>query len=273
MAGYGGGELRALIFNGKNYEFWSMQMKTILKSHGVDAKKKEKEESSDAGEMTLTEVLMKDAKTLGLIQGAVSDAIFPLISHEDTSKGAWDILMQEFHDLDVIEVQEVVASLKSFELRLDRHSENKIERAFASLSVNPKLDKTTGNQSTKDQKNWKAKGNKWDNKSTYGPRNTCKHYGKLHLASVNLRASQSATTVTSLVILQETAIVRNQCDSSTMFYASNNSNTSVKGYEDNVTANVEIGTGQLVEVTGKGNLVVETKIARDTSRRLCWCLD
>ncbi|CAL2258981.1 unnamed protein product [Prunus armeniaca] len=243
--------------------------------------------------MTLTEVLMKDAKALGLIQGAVSDAIFPLISHEDTSKGAWNILMQEFHgnkqvrsvklqglrrefeytrmrddeslsvyltrlfdiinqmrsygeelsrqqvvqkvlislpsaydsicyviehskDLDVIEVQEVVASLKSFELRLDRHSENKTERAFASLSVNPKLDKTTRNQSTKDQKNWKAKGNKWDNKSTYGPRNTCKHYGKLHLASVNLRASQSATTVTSLVILQGTAIVRNQCDSSTI---------------------------------------------------------
>ncbi|CAL2269941.1 unnamed protein product [Prunus armeniaca] len=82
-----------------------------------------------------------------------------------------------------------------------------------------------------------------------------------------------------------------------MFYASNNSNTSVKGYEDvwyidsgcsnhmtgkedllvdidkNMTAKVEMGTGQLVEVNGKGNLVVETKIGRDTSRRLCWCLD
>ncbi|CAL8167158.1 unnamed protein product [Prunus armeniaca] len=77
-----------------------------------------------------------------------------------------------------------------------------------------------------------------------------------------------------------------------MFYASNNSNTSVKGYEDvwyidsgrsnhmtgkedllvgidkNVTEKVEMGTGQLVEVNGKGNLVVETKIGRDTSRRL-----
>ena len=40
---------------------------------------------------------MKDAKALALIQGAVSNAIFPRISHEDTSKGAWDILMQEFH--------------------------------------------------------------------------------------------------------------------------------------------------------------------------------
>ncbi|KAM1597455.1 hypothetical protein ACFX1Z_032352 [Malus domestica] len=165
---------------------------------------------------------MKDAKALGLIQGAVSDEIFPRIFHEETSKGAWDILQQEYHgdkqvrsvklqglrrefeytrmrddeslsvyltklfdltnqmrsygdelsrervvqkllislpsaydsicsviehskDLDVIEVQEVVASLKSFELRLDRHSEHKTEKAFASLNVNPKLAKFTGN--------------------------------------------------------------------------------------------------------------------------------
>ncbi|CAL2269942.1 unnamed protein product [Prunus armeniaca] len=93
MAGFGGGELRTPIFNGENYEFWSIRMKTIFKSHGLwefvekgvecsdsrgtDAKKKEKEESSDVGKMTLTEVLMKDAKALGLIQGVVSDAIFP----------------------------------------------------------------------------------------------------------------------------------------------------------------------------------------------------
>ncbi|KAI5336088.1 hypothetical protein L3X38_026222 [Prunus dulcis] len=199
MAGSGGGELRAPIFNGENYEFWSIRMKTIFKSHGLwefvekgaDAKKKEKEESRDAGKMTLTEVLRKDAKALGLIQGAVSNAIFPRISHEDTSKGAWDILMQEFHgdkqDLDVIEVQEVVTSLKSFELRLDRHTENKTERAFASLSVNPKSDKPTRNRSTKDQKNWKSKGNKWDNKSTDGPRNTCTHCGKLQFGECRFK--------------------------------------------------------------------------------------
>ncbi|CAL8168827.1 unnamed protein product [Prunus armeniaca] len=33
---------------------------------------------------------------LRLIQGSVSDEIFPRISHEETSKGAWDLLMQEF---------------------------------------------------------------------------------------------------------------------------------------------------------------------------------
>ncbi|KAI5332764.1 hypothetical protein L3X38_022893 [Prunus dulcis] len=269
-------------------------MKTIFKSHGLwefvekgaecsdskgagesDAKEKERKKSSDAGKMTLTEVLMKDAKALALMQGAVSNAIFPRICHEDTSKGAWDILMQEFHgdkqvrsvklqglrrefeytrmrdneslsvyltklfdiinqmrsygeelprqrvvqkvlislpsaydsicsviehskDLDVTEVQEVVASLKSSKLRLDRHSENKTERAFASLSVNPKSDKPTGNQSTKDQKNWKGKG-------------------------------------------REDLLV---------------------DIDKNVIAKVEMGTGHLVEVTGKENLVVETKVGK-----------
>ncbi|KAI5333493.1 hypothetical protein L3X38_023624 [Prunus dulcis] len=113
--GSGDGELGVPIFGGDNHEFWSIRMKTIFKSHGLwelvkkgiecldskgagefDAKKKEKEESSGAGKLTLTELLMKDAKALGLIQGAVSDEIFPRISHEETSKGAWDILMKEF---------------------------------------------------------------------------------------------------------------------------------------------------------------------------------
>ncbi|CAL8085516.1 unnamed protein product [Prunus armeniaca] len=114
MAGSCSGELRGPIFNGDNYEFWSIRMKIIFKSHGLwdlvekgfdstdlmkadesDAKKKEKEESSGAGKMTLIEVLMKDAEALGLIRGAVSYAIFPRISHEETSKGAWNILQQE----------------------------------------------------------------------------------------------------------------------------------------------------------------------------------
>ncbi|KAM1223481.1 hypothetical protein PS2_042180 [Malus domestica] len=216
MAGSGTAELRTPVFNGENYEFWSIRMKNILKSHGLwdlvengfDASnpKKEKKkiediEVTEVEKPTLAEILMKDARALGLIQGAVSDQIFPRIVNEETSKGAWDILKQEFRgdeqvrsvklqglrrefeytrmkdneslsvyltrlfdimnqmksygedlsrervvqkllislprsydpicsviehskDLETLEVQEVVASLKSFELRLDRHAEN-----------------------------------------------------------------------------------------------------------------------------------------------------
>ncbi|KAI5342098.1 hypothetical protein L3X38_009973 [Prunus dulcis] len=79
MAGSGGGELCAPIFNGENYEFWSIRMKAIFKSHGIwelvergiegsdskgadesDTKQKEKEESSGSGKMAIAEILMKD---------------------------------------------------------------------------------------------------------------------------------------------------------------------------------------------------------------------
>ncbi|KAI5355970.1 hypothetical protein L3X38_008865 [Prunus dulcis] len=85
MAGSGGGELRAPIFNDSKGADES------------DAKQKEKEESSGAGKMAIAEILMKDAKALGLIQGAVSEEIFPRISHEESSHRAWNILKQEFH--------------------------------------------------------------------------------------------------------------------------------------------------------------------------------
>ncbi|KAM2439776.1 hypothetical protein PS1_021203 [Malus domestica] len=282
MARSGTAELRTPVFNGENYEFWSIRIKTILKSHGLwdlvengfeasDPKKKKKKiekiEVTEVEKPTIAEILMKDARALGLIQGAVSDQIFPRIVNEETSKGAWDILKQEFRgdkqvrsvklqglrrefeytrmkdseslsvyltrlfdimnqmksygedlsrervvqkllislprsydpicsviehskDLETLEVQEVFASLKSFELRLDRHAENSTEQAFASLNVggkNPKGVGYSGNQ--KFQKNWKSKGKKWDNKPNFihkpnvssdGNKTACRHCDKLH---------------------------------------------------------------------------------------------
>ncbi|CAL8092088.1 unnamed protein product [Prunus armeniaca] len=97
-------------------------------------------------------------------------------------------VIEHSKDLDEIEVQEVVASLKSFELRLDRHSGDTTEKAFANLSVNPKSEKYSGNQSgSKDQTNWKTKGKKWDNKSTDRARNPCKHCGKLHFGECRFK--------------------------------------------------------------------------------------
>ncbi|KAI5314779.1 hypothetical protein L3X38_043955 [Prunus dulcis] len=364
-------------------------MKTIFKSHGLwdlvikgfdgtdlkksdesDDKKKETEESSGKG--MVAEVLMKDAKALGLIQGAVSEKIFPRISHEETSKGAWSILQQEFHgdkqvrsvklqglrrefeytrmkddesltayvtklfdlinqmrsygeelprerivqkllislpstydsicsviehsrDLNEIEVQEVVASLKSFELRLDRHSENRTEKAFASLSVDAKQTKT-GEQNSKQNKNWKSKGKKWDNKASEGTKTPCKHCGKLHFGECRFKGKPKCYNCDKLGHIakdcynkktpQQVNYATQVEAAPTMFYASNASGVGVTrdeeiwyldsgcsnhmtGKEDllvdidrNVTAKVEMGTRQLVEVTGKGTLVVETKAGK-----------
>ncbi|XP_050117697.1 uncharacterized protein LOC126595446 [Malus sylvestris] len=279
-----------------------------------DAKKKVKEESSDAA--TLTKKLMKDAKALGLIQGAVSDEIFPWISHKDTSKGAWDILMQEFHgnkqvrsvelqglrrefeytkmrddesllvyltklfnlinqmrsygeelsrerivlkmlislpstydsicsviehsrDIDVIEVQEVVDSLKSFAQRLGRHNENKTERAFASLIVNSKPANSFGNENNRYQKNWKPKFKKWDKKPTY------QFEKQIVAAEVDKKSIED------------------------VWYVDSGCSNHMTGKEDvlvdidkSITAKVEMGTGHLVNVIGKGSLMVNTKMER-----------
>ncbi|KAI5321249.1 hypothetical protein L3X38_030320 [Prunus dulcis] len=392
MAGSGGGELRAPIFNGENYEFWSIRMKTIFKSHGIwelvergiegsdskgadesDTKQKEKEESSGSGKMAIAEILMKDAKALGLIQGAVSEVIFPKISHEESSHGAWNILKQEFHgdkqvrsvklqglrrefeytrmredeslsayltklfdlinqmrgygeelsrerivqkmlisllpgydpicsviehsrDLDAIEVQEVVASLKSFDQRLERHHENKTEKAFASLSIDTKSAKATGNQNSKQQKNWKDKGKKWDNKPTDGTKTPCKHCGKLHYGECRFKGKPKCYNCDKLGHIakdsyskkpeqqQQLQFATQVTSSPTMFYANNATekrsmeevwyldsgcSNHMTGREDllididrNVTAKVAMGTGQLVDVIGKGSLMVETKMGR-----------
>ncbi|KAI5337779.1 hypothetical protein L3X38_017050 [Prunus dulcis] len=259
MAGSGGSDLRAPIFNGENYEFWKIRMRTIFKSHGIwnlvekgllipDSKAAE-EESSDSEMVSL---LMKDAKALGIIQAAVSDDIFPRISNEETSKGAWDILHQEFHgdkqvrsimlqglrrdfeytrmrddeilsgyitrllelvnqmkgygedltkgrivqkllisltkefdpvcyvieqtrDIETIEVQEVIAALRGFAQRLDRHAENTTEKAFSSMSINQKGSQSnSGVGNNKSKKSWRSKGKKWDSK----PQNSGNQSGK-----------------------------------------------------------------------------------------------
>ncbi|KAM2040811.1 hypothetical protein ACFX1R_036254 [Malus domestica] len=110
MAGSTSFELRTPIFNGENYEFWNIKMHTILKSHGlwelveigftipetstvvVVADEKKENDAATETPTNVAKIIMKDAKALGLIQGAVTDQIFPRISNEETSKGAWDIL-------------------------------------------------------------------------------------------------------------------------------------------------------------------------------------
>ncbi|BBG99019.1 BURP domain-containing protein, partial [Prunus dulcis] len=361
MAGSGGGELRAPIFNGENYEFWSIRVKTIFKSHGIwelvekgigssdlkgadesDAKQKEKEESSGAGKMALAEILMKDAKALGLLQGAVRSVQLQSLRREfeytrmreDESLSAYltklfDLINQmrgngeelsrerivqkmlisllpvydpicsvieHSRDLDVIEVQEVVASLKSFAQRLERHHENKTEKAFASLSVDSKSAKATGNQNNKQQKNWKDKGKKWDNKPADGTKNPCKHCGKLHYGECRFKGKPKCYNCDKLghiakdyyskkpVQQQQLQYATQVTSTPTMFYVNNATekrsmekvwyldsgcSNHMTGREDvlididrNVTAKVAMGTGQLVDVIGKGSLMVETKMGR-----------
>ncbi|XP_008227746.1 PREDICTED: uncharacterized protein LOC103327230 [Prunus mume] len=223
MAGSGTTELHTPFFNGENYEFWSIRMKTILKSHelwdliehGFDAsdpkKDKEIEETKVAEKSTMAELLIKDARALGLIQNA---------------------------DLETLEIQEVVASLKSFELRLDRHTENSTEKAFTRKP--------------------KCKG--------------CGKFGHMLrecLGNKNVHILNYANQV------EETGTLFYACNAVTdvkvnhSWYIDSGCSNHMTGDESllvniqrNLTSKVKMGTGEIVPVAGKGTLVIETKLGR-----------
>ncbi|CAL2258380.1 unnamed protein product [Prunus armeniaca] len=373
MAGSSTSELRTPIFNGENYEFWSIRMKTILKSHGLwdlvenglsdlDLKK-EKEEAVDTEKSMVVQTLMKDARALGLIQSAVSDQLFPRIVNEETSKGAWDILKLEFRgdkqvrnvklqglrrefeytrmkdseslsvylvrlfdivnhmksygeelsrerivqkllfslpksydsicsviehskDLETLEVQEVVASLKSFELRLDRHTENSTEKAFSSLNVgrkNPENGIASADQIP--QKNWK---------SNDGNKMACKHCDRFHYGKCWYEGKPKChgcgkpghmiRDCYGHKNVQRVNYANQEEDCGTLFYVCNaatdvkvnhswyidsgcsNHMTGDEGLlvniQRNLSSKVKMGTGEVVPVAGKGTLVIKTKLGK-----------
>ncbi|KAI5336533.1 hypothetical protein L3X38_015801 [Prunus dulcis] len=327
VAGSSTSELRTPVFNGENYEFWSIRMKTILKSHGLwdlvehgcngsDSKKeKEIEETKVAEKSAMAELLMKDARALGLIQSAISDQLFPRIVNEETSKGAWDILKLEFRgdkqvrnvklqglrrefeytrmkdseslsiylarlfdilnhmksygeelsrervvqkllfslpksydsicsviehskDLETLEIQEVVASLKSFELRLDRHNENSTERAF-----------------------------------TRKPK--CKGCGKFGHMLRECHGNKNIQKLNYANQVEETGILFYACNAVTdvkenhSWYIDNGCSNHMTCDESllvniqrNLTSKVKMGTGEIVPVAGKGTLVIRTKLGK-----------
>ncbi|CAN6720140.1 unnamed protein product [Malus baccata var. baccata] len=273
-------ELKARIFDRENYDFWGRRMTTIFKSydlwdmvqHGYELPKMEvnalEEDLTEAQLKTLKQNQMEDARALGIIQGTVSDIIFPRIANEETANGAWEILQQEYRrdtkvrkvkfqslrrdfeytrmrenkllkdyftrlfdvvnkmktygeelpnerivqkllisltkpydsivsvieetkDTETLSVQDVMASLRAFDQRLERHADFAPEKAFQSLNVGFGSQASASNQKPQ----WKGKNKKLEGKGYHNSRpnqgsNTnaglrtkqqCKHCDKFHL--------------------------------------------------------------------------------------------
>ncbi|XP_048436518.1 uncharacterized protein LOC125475589 [Pyrus x bretschneideri] len=223
-----------------SHELWD------LVENGYETPMKKEEELTGAEKKLMRENVVKDARALGIIQGAVSDQIFPRIATQESAKVAWDILKQEFvgdkqvrsmklqglrrdfeyihmndseslsmyiaklfdlinqmrsygedlsnqrifqkllislpksydsiaavventKDLDTIDAQDVVAILKGYEQRLDKHGEGSMEKAFASLNIASKSNRFNGQTNNgKYQKNFRPKRKQWSNKADWG---------------------------------------------------------------------------------------------------------
>ncbi|CAN6711568.1 unnamed protein product [Malus baccata var. baccata] len=294
MAGSGGGELRAPVFNDDNFDFWLIKMKTIFHSHklwdpveiGYETPAKEEEKK------LMRENVVKDARALGIIQGAVSDQIFPRIATQE-------IVIENTKDLDTIDAQDVVAILKGYELRLDRHGESSMEKAFASLNFVPKSNRfNSQSNSSKHQKNFKPKGKQWGNKAEWGNKasfpvqndanNTgdkCKFCDRLDYGECWVKnkvkchkcnkIGHIARYCNSNKAVQQVNFANQVEETGNLFYANHSGemkkisdewyidsgcSNHMTSREDllvnidrNVKAKVQVGTGNLVEVAGKGH--------------------
>ncbi|KAG5222658.1 TMV resistance protein [Salix suchowensis] len=122
----GSSDLRTPQFNGENYDFWSVKMRTIFRAYDLwdvvvcgDTSPQESSESSsgetsgskdkkaESGETAaeIKEKRIKDAKALSIIQGALTE----------TARGAWDLLRREFRGDDKVREVKLQAVRAEFE--------------------------------------------------------------------------------------------------------------------------------------------------------------
>lgn len=84
------------LFKGEGYQYWSIRLKTLLKSQDL-WELVEQGYSTEDEEGKLKENRRKDAKALAIIQQDVHDNMFSRIAVVSTAKKAWAVLREEFH--------------------------------------------------------------------------------------------------------------------------------------------------------------------------------
>ncbi|CAN6685986.1 unnamed protein product [Malus baccata var. baccata] len=286
MARSRGGQLRAPVFNGEKFDFWQTKMKTIFYSHKLlnlvensyESSIKKENELTEAEKRLMQENVVKDAKAVGIIQGDFYDTIASVI--ENTK------------DLETIDAQDVVAILKGYEQRLDKHGESSTEKAFASLNIASKPNRFNGQSNNgKYQKNSKSKRKQWSNKASVHVKNEanntgdkCKFCDRLHYGECWVKNMVKCHKCNKIGHIAKYCHTNKVEETGNLFYA--NHSGEVKKMSDvwyidsgcsnhmtsredllvdidkNVKANVQVGIGVLVEVAGNGTLVIETMKGR-----------
>ncbi|CAL8169979.1 unnamed protein product [Prunus armeniaca] len=196
--------------------------------------------------------------------------------------------------IDKVDLQEVLAILKSQEQRFDMHTIDAIDKAFGSFSVNPKGQQQRGNsQSSESKKNWNGKGKKWDSKPQSQQRSfanpaqnstfagsmkqdavkpQCKVCSKFHFGECRYKGQSKchncdkfghwARECTAGRVVQKANCANQAKVTGNLFYA-NSAITEVKvngnwyidsGCSNHMTGNVELLIDVRTNVTGKGQM-------------------
>ncbi|XP_050113860.1 uncharacterized protein LOC126592156 [Malus sylvestris] len=151
-------------------------------------------------------------------------------------------VIENTKDLETINAQDVVAFLKGYEQRLDRHGESSTKKAFASLNIASKPNKFNGQANNgKYRKIFKPIGKQWSNKADWSNEAIVRVKNDANNTGDRLKKPND------------------------VWYIDSGCSNHMTSKEDllvdidiNVKAKVQVGTGVLVDVVGKGTLVIET---------------
>ncbi|KAM0017627.1 putative RNA-directed DNA polymerase [Helianthus debilis subsp. tardiflorus] len=103
------------IFKGDGYEYWSIRMKTILRSRDLWELVETGVNQADTDQSRLKTAIKKDAHAMAIIQQAVHDQLFSRIAAASTAKETWDILKMEFQGDEKVKAIKLQGLRREFE--------------------------------------------------------------------------------------------------------------------------------------------------------------
>ncbi|XP_076907607.1 uncharacterized protein LOC143564114 [Bidens hawaiensis] len=83
------------VFKGEGYEYWSIRMKTILRSRDLWDLVQEGTDDTEKYQGKLKNAQKRDAHAMAIIQQAMHDQFFSRIAAASTTKESWEILKME----------------------------------------------------------------------------------------------------------------------------------------------------------------------------------
>ncbi|KAI5347640.1 hypothetical protein L3X38_000527 [Prunus dulcis] len=307
MAGSGNSEVITSIFSSENYDFWRIKMVAIFKSYDLwnpDAKALGIIQNAVSDQIfprianaesakTAWEMLMHDNESLSAYLTRLNDLINQMKRYGEvlsnkrlvqkvliSLRKIYDhicLAIENTKSLEIVELQEVIAILKSQKQRFKLHNADATEKALASFTMSPKASKSRGCKASVQSvlkvpfwRRYKGKP-KCYNCDKFG------HLAKECTAGKYVQKANCANQVevTGNLFYANCATIETKpngdwyIDSGCSNHMTDNVDLLVD-VRTNVAGKVQMPTGALVSVASMGSLIIETTKGRKYIREVMY---